>query len=283
MKIIATAAKGVFVLVGIMMIGGCYKAELDDCRAANRRKEEQLKKVNDTLQGVRMDNQRLESQLAEARSTLSATQKELSILEDAHSDLQGDFDILAKKYQDIVGRDWPMPSGALPEEVDMALKEFARSNPDLVEYLPEYGMVKLKADLTFDPGKDYVKDNAKSALRDFVKIVNSPAASKFHIYVAGHTDDMPIAKPSTKRRHPNNWYLSVHRAAAVQQVIEEAGLNPRRIGVMGFSKYHPVVPNKPNNKGNRENRRVEIWIVPPNRFLTGAKEGSESTAESPVK
>jgi len=79
---------------------------------------------------------------------------------------------------------------------------------------------------------------------------------------------MPIRRPQTKRTHPDNWYLSVHRAVAVQKELARAGLAPARIGTMGFSEYHPVEPNAPGNKGNGANRRVEIWIVPPGRFLT---------------
>ncbi len=286
MKIMAAVGKSVVVLAALLVVSGCVsKSELDDCRAANRRKEEQLKKVNQTLESVRMENQQLQSELSDARSSLDAAQQELAVLEDAHSQLQSDFDELAKKYKDAMQADWPKPTGVrLPAEVDKALQDFAEANPDLVEYLPEYGMVKLKADLTFEPGKDNVRDSAKSVLKDFVQIVRSDEAKKFHIYVAGHTDNMPIAKPSTKRRHPNNWYLSVHRAVAVQDVVQSAGLDPDRIGVLGFSKYHPVVPNKPGNKGHRLNRRVEIWIVPPDRFLTGAGEvESSSVEESPVK
>ena len=103
--------------------------------------------------------------------------------------------------------------------------------------------------------------------------VNTPAAAKFHVYVAGHTDDIPIRL--SRDRHPNNWYLSVHRAVAVQQVLTKAGLADERIGTMGFSKYHPVVANAPNEGGARENRRVEIWIVPPDRFLTATSAAPE--------
>ena len=68
----------------------------------------------------------------------------------------------------------------------------------------------------------------------------------------------------------------MHRAIAVQGVLSKAGLTPARIGAMGFGEYHPVAPNAPGKKGNRLNRRVEIWIVPPDRFLT--ESGTEEAA-----
>jgi len=34
-----------------------------------------------------------------------------------------------------------------------------------------------------------------------------------------------------------------------------------RTSVRGFGEYRPIVPNKPNKRGNPQNRRVEIYIV----------------------
>ena len=58
---------------------------------------------------------------------------------------------------------------------------------------------------------------------------------------------------------------------AVEEALEEAGVSPERLAVVGFSEYHPTVANAPTQKGNQANRRVEIWIVPPRQFLTGAR------------
>ena len=40
------------------------------------------------------------------------------------------------------------------------------------------------------------------------------------------------------------------------------GLVPERGSVRGFGEFRPIVPNEPNKKGNPQNRRVEIYIVP---------------------
>ena len=141
-------------------------------------------------------------------------------------------------------------------------------------------MVKFKADFTFDKGSDDVSAEAASALDKLVDILNSSAAKDFNVYVAGHTDDIPIKKPETLRRHPTNWYLSAHRAVEVQSVLEKQGLAPQRIGVMGFSEYHPVEANAAGQKGSAKNRRVEIWIVPPGKFLT---EATTTPAPAPSK
>jgi len=219
---------------------------------------------------MRKEKQALQDALKSRDGVISAREAALAQLQVAHDKLNQDFKDLYEKYQKAVTGTAVQPIGTivLPAALDKALREFARNNPDLLEYLPEYGMVKLKSDLTFRPGSVDIKTASGDALRQFVQILNGPDAAKFNIYIAGHTDDMPIKKLATLENHPDNWYLSVHRAVAVQKVMTAAGLEPKRIGALGFSEYHPVAPNAPGKKGNVANRRVELWIVPPNRFLT---------------
>ncbi|MFW6133529.1 MAG: OmpA family protein [Planctomycetota bacterium] len=267
---------GLSMLAITLVAGGCVsKAKYDECLAANRRVNIELEKTQDGLRGVRQEKQEVADQLAACRGEKRSLQADIEILEAAKADLQEKFDELSARYQKLLDEP-PLPEtgpitvSALPSKVDAALKAFAAENPDLVEYLPRYGMVKFKSDLTFELGSDYVQEEAQQALARFVEIVRTDAAKDFNVFVAGHTDNVPIKKASTKRRHPDNWYLSVHRAVAVQQVLQAAGLEPERICAMGFGEHHPIEPNKPGKKGNKANRRVEIWILSKDRFLTPA-------------
>jgi flagellar motor protein MotB len=40
------------------------------------------------------------------------------------------------------------------------------------------------------------------------------------------------------------------------------GISSERMSVRGFGEFRPIAPNKPEKKGNPQNRRVEIYIVP---------------------
>jgi len=77
-----------------------------------------------------------------------------------------------------------------------------------------------------------------------------------------HTDDIPIQKPDTRAKHPTNWHLSAHRAISVLEIMTGNKLDAERLSVRGFGEYRPIVPNAPSRKGNPQNRRVEIYIVP---------------------
>jgi len=257
-----------------VLVCGCVsKTKYDEALAANRRINLELEKNRAELRTLMTERENMETRLTNAEGLLKSKEADIKILENANTELKAKFDEMATKYEDLLTSSkvpamGPISLMVLPEQVDKALQEFAKANPDLAEYLPQYGMVKLKADLTFEPGSDYVQQSAQTALKKFTEILQSQQARAFNVFIAGHTDDMRIAKPETKRRHPDNWYLSAHRAVAVQQVLTEAGLAPERVCAMGFGEYHPVEPNKPGKKGNKANRRVEIWIVSPERFLT---------------
>lgn len=259
------------VVCSLMMATGCVSdQQYKEALAASRRANQQLVTTQGALREVRMENQALQEALKSRDGVIAARDAALAQLQVAHDKLNNDFKDLYAKYQKAAAGTEVQPIGniVLPAALDKALREFARNNPDLLEYLPEYGMVKLKSDLTFQPGSVDIKTTSGDALRQFARILNGAEAAKFNIYIAGHTDDIPIGKPETRQHHPDNWYLSVHRAVAVQKVMTAAGIEPRRIGALGFGEYHPVAPNAPGNKGNVANRRVELWIVPPDRFLT---------------
>ncbi|MCH7871903.1 MAG: OmpA family protein, partial [Planctomycetes bacterium] len=58
----------------------------------------------------------------------------------------------------------------------------------------------------------------------------------------------------TKRRHPSNRHLSVHRAIAVAEVLSKNGLPAANLAVMGYGAQRPISTDL------AENRRVEMYL-----------------------
>ena len=84
------------------------------------------------------------------------------------------------------------------------------------------------------------------------------------IWVRGHTDSVPVAKPATLKMYPHgNLQLSVARAIEVAAILTDAGKVSRDdVVVAGFGPSEPLVANdSPENR--RLNRRVEIFVSPP--------------------
>lgn len=261
------------------LLGGCVpEDQYKQALAANRNQRKELEDQFAKNQALTEENRGLRNDLATAKNVNDNLNKQVGVLQDANKLYERDLDNARRKLEAILKQGPIILSGpALPPELDKNLQALAAANSDIMEYDPKYGMIKFKSDLTFAPGSADVQGSAAQVLAKFVEIMNGKEAAGFNVYIAGHTDDMPVSRPETKQHHPNNWYLSVHRAITVRYVLNRAGLDDKRMCVMGFGEYHPIVANKPNHKGAEKNRRVEIWIVPPGKFLTETVESIPSS------
>jgi len=241
-----------------VLAGGCvsqdqYKA----LQIQNARQAELNKQLQADLDAVRLERDQLGLQLkdATARGGIESgtLRDELRALEESISQKKA---LIARMQQQL------LHGGQLPPELSTMLEDFAKTNPDMITYDAENGVVKFKSDLLFDKGSDVVASSAAEAIKALCTILNSEQGREFDVIIAGHTDDIPISRPETRAKHPTNWHLSAHRAISVLNVMAGDGVDNTRMSVRGFGEFRPVVPNAPGKKGNAQNRRVEIYIVP---------------------
>lgn len=74
------------------------------------------------------------------------------------------------------------------------------------------------------------------------------------VWVQGHTDTTPIRD---KTKFPSNWELSTARAASVVHYLQdEAGIDPKRLAILGFGEH------RPRSSKRALNRRIEIVLFP---------------------
>jgi len=206
------------------------------------------------------------------RAKLESQERELATKSELIANLRSENEVLDEvrllaqsQLESMAGRqglgDITITGQALPEPLDTALRRFAEQNPQVVAYDANHGTIKWKSDLVFPVGSDVIKQSSLSSLESFAEIIKSDAAKDFEVIVVGHTDNTPIGKPSTRKRHPTNWHLSVHRAISVASSLRKSGYAPERIGIMGFGEFRPIADNA-TAAGKRQNRRVEIYLVP---------------------
>lgn len=264
------------------MVGGCVAifaggcVSLDDYRhldaqhrnlvAEKEALDQELFDLRSSGDLFRSKNESLARELSGRDELVDNLRRENEVLEDMRRMLQDELESVAGKANmapiNIAGP-------KLPEALDHALRQFANEHPTEVEYDATAGIVKWKADLLFALGSDVVKQSSKDALRSFTEIIKSSAAKDFEVIVVGHTDNRPIKRPETKRKHPTNWHLSAHRAIAVATVLREYSYSARRTGVMGYGEYRPVADNA-TQAGASQNRRVEIYLVPTGSIVANA-------------
>jgi chemotaxis protein MotB len=107
----------------------------------------------------------------------------------------------------------------------------------------------------FDSGEAILKPAGETVMRKIAALLAAHPSLKIH--VIGHTDNVPI-----HGRFVSNWELSTARAlAAVHFLTEKAGVDPRRVGAVGYGEYRPIAENSTAD-GRAKNRRIAITILP---------------------
>jgi chemotaxis protein MotB len=113
--------------------------------------------------------------------------------------------------------------------------------------------------ILFDSGEAVVKPEGEQILMKIAAIVAEHPNRQIH--VIGHTDNVPI-RASARSRFPSNWELSTARAtAAVRFLHERAGVDPRRLGALGYGEFHPIADNA-TSEGRARNRRIALVVLP---------------------
>jgi chemotaxis protein MotB len=154
-----------------------------------------------------------------------------------------------------------------------------------MSYDRRLGLVRIRTDLTFPSGSAELRPGVQAALAELARILASREAAKYEVQVVGHTDNVPISNPQTRRNHPTNWHLSVHRAISVKDALADAGVAPVRMAVAGYGRFRPVVPNGPD--GAEENRRVDVFLTSPTYPLPetppAAGQAGGETGDAPAR
>ena len=248
---------GVLALITtIALFSGCTD-ELKELKVQNNIQRNRINQLTSELKAKELQLDKMQRQL---KSISGKTSVQTDVLKQKIAALQKD--IADKKALINSMQSQLLYGGAqLPVELSTLLEDFAKEH-EMITFDSNKGLLKFKSDLLFEPGSDQVSPQAVDSVKALCQILNTEEAEKFDIIIAGHTDDMRIAKAETLLKHPTNWHLSAHRAIAVLDLMARNNLQQERMSIRGFGQHRPLEPNKPDKKGNPKNRRVEIYIVP---------------------
>ena len=243
--------------------------------------------AEERLNALVEENERLRDELDDCSSLASSQSSQISSLQadlQAYAAQGGQVAAMRERLMKMDDQLKNMPSSGLSAETSLELANLAQRFSDFMTFDPERGLLQFKSDLTFDPGSDVVKAEARRGLDQLARVMSTSGASDYYLHVVGHTDSQAISNAATKARHPTNRHLSVHRAIAVSEALQKASVSvpPARILVGGWGQYDPVVANNPRG-GTAPNRRVDIWILPMNeRRAAGAADISSESETGPA-
>lgn len=267
-------AVGVAALL-VSMNTGCYYDQFLQEQRANRVLQEQLTRAKDDLHDAESMNQQLNTKIDSLNGQLTANKQTIDSLSAENESLRDKWSKAMAALEKMAGQpmgDTVVVNQVLPPALNKALEDFAKQYPDLVEFLPEKGAVRWKADLIFPLGSDVLRDSISEPLRKFAEILRSAAADKFDVVVVGHTCTTPIKRAETLREHKSNWHLSTHRAISVMKALAGDGVPETKMGVMGYGEWRPIAPN--DTEANKaKNRRVEIFLVASEKVMTTGTAG----------
>jgi chemotaxis protein MotB len=119
--------------------------------------------------------------------------------------------------------------------------------------------VNILDHVLFDSGEGSLKVEGQEVLRRLAAVLTAHTNRALH--VIGHTDNVPI-RASARSRYASNWELSTARATtAVRFLHEQAGVNPKQLGALGYGEFHPIADNS-TPEGRAKNRRIAVVILP---------------------
>jgi chemotaxis protein MotB len=212
--------------------------------------------------------EKVRAELAEAQAAAAKAEAEAADLRGKLADSQASIADL-QKQQDIVVH----THQSLEDEMRNALE----SKDVTISQLQGKLTVNILDRVMFDSGEADLKPAGASVLRKVAAVLAQHPNIKVH--VIGHTDNVPI-RVGARSRFPSNWELSTARAtAAVRFLTEIAGVDPRRLGAVGYGEFRPVADNA-TAEGRARNRRIAIVIL--SEELAGVDAAPAAVPKSPA-
>jgi chemotaxis protein MotB len=263
------------VILCMALLSGCGYSE-DEWQA-------QLAKYQQLAQ----KNKATEADRAHTQAELDKAQKQVNDLKDQLQKMGVNLDTINQQLEQTGSVNKELTKNV--EELQRALKEYQERAAQLerikqrfellrdkLKKLTELGLkveirrnrmvIRLPGDVLFASGDDKLSkegDKVLDAVADVLR--NDKQLSGRYFQVAGHTDN----KPLKGGRFGDNWGLSAMRARQVLLYLISpvdakgggGGLSADHLHAAGYGDTDPVA-NNDTDEGRKQNRRVELVLMP---------------------
>jgi chemotaxis protein MotB len=146
----------------------------------------------------------------------------------------------------------------LHKKLNKALGKEIERQEVAMRMTPEGFVISLHELGFFDSGEARLKPGAGEKIKRIAAVLTQYG---LNMRVEGHSDNVPIHNAF----FASNWDLSTARAMAVaMMLIDESGVDPRRMSIAGYGEFHPAASND-TPEGRAANRRVDIVVVAENK------------------
>jgi len=263
------------------------KRQYDDAQAQLAARQDQIGTLHQEVAAEQAKVQALESDIAAAKQQLSALEEERNAKENELAQLKTEETRLNDELAKLIKDRSQLKEST--EKLQVALLELNKRKLEAERRVAEFkallakfknlidsGKLQVKivdgrmvlvlpTDVLFDSGSAKLSKEGVDAVRQVTVVLKELRGRRFQ--VEGHTDNVPIHTP----QYPSNWELSAARALGVVNAMTDAGMPGAALSAAGYGEYHPAATNG-SEPGRRENRRIEIVLVPDLDLLPGFEE-----------
>jgi chemotaxis protein MotB len=195
------------------------------------------------------EQQRLQTKLTEATAATAKAKAENAKALEKIAELQSRAAALEREKEQ---------AAQMHQGLEAEMRADLESKDVTISQLQGRLTVNILDRILFDSGEADLKPGGEAILLKIAAILASHPALKIH--VIGHTDNVPI-RAGARSRFASNWELSTGRAlAAVRFLTERAGVDPRRLGAVGYGEFRPIADNG-TPEGRAHNRRIAVTIL----------------------
>ena len=274
-------------IAGCLLASSCVsKKQLENCQLENKEltskyqdTQDKLSDTNAQLAASRTRVASLEEQLEQSKSTLESLQssldKSLTASNQTTVNISKLVDQINESNQYIrhlveVKSKSDSLNLILTNNLTRSLSKEELKEVD-VQVLKGVVYISLADNMLYKSGSYEINDRAAETLSKIAKIIKD--YKDYDVLIEGNTDNVPVNTSAASMKNirnnwesmkniRNNWDLSCLRASSVvQALINQYGVEPKRLTAGGRGEFNPVTSNG-TEVGKQRNRRTQIIITP---------------------
>jgi outer membrane protein OmpA-like peptidoglycan-associated protein len=255
------------------LVLGCVwvpQTRLNEVEAQNRALSAQNLAQLTEIENLRTKLRQMESQLAEAEQQLALAEQRCVVQQRLLASQHQECQSLAEKISEELGQ--LRSGGWLPRpQTRQRLLELARRHPALCCDAAS-GLGRIDTEGLFDSfdggNQPELKAEAKAALAELVRTLNSPEGNDLRVMVIGYADERVPGHRWREEGEEEQLALGTARALAVATALRRAGLPDSRLGVASFVKPSPPRAEA-EAVGRQRGGGVEIFLLPSEAPMVG--------------
>jgi chemotaxis protein MotB len=258
------------------LVCGCLvpKEQLDAAMKEAEASGQKYKSAEERAAAAEAKNKELESANEQLKKQNEELQTNLTKAEEGQRELQAKYDDLSKSSKQLAEAKAELEKKSSEyENLAQSLKGEIQAGKVELSELKGRMTVKMKDKILFASGSASIGKEGQAAL-DKVASALKDVKGKI-IRVEGHTDNDPV---DPKGPFPSNWQLSLARAMAVVQHLQDQGVDPTKLSVAGYGQYQPIAAND-TAAHKSQNRRIEIVLANADSGPAGVVPGVSSKPE----